>query len=95
MFATEFARDPPILSARKPPERQCDPIGIQSVHFSIQDAGWCPLSGSCDCLLSVPSPVHSRAEEEHLLLGRVLEEICTCRVDRRSLPDTDKPIQDK
>lgn len=53
------------------PQRQSDPIGIQSVHFSMQDTGWCPLSGSCDCLLSVPSPVHSRAGEEHLSLGRV------------------------
>lgn len=47
------------------PRRQPDPIGIQSVHFS--HTGWCPVSWSCDCLLSVSSP---EREEEHLSLGR-------------------------
>ncbi|XP_044224508.1 cGMP-dependent protein kinase 1 isoform X2 [Thunnus albacares] len=46
------------------PQRPSDPIGIQSMHFSLQP----PLSWSCDCLLSVPSPGQPRAREEHPLL---------------------------
>lgn len=33
-------------------QRPPDPIGIQSMHFSLRS----PLSRSCDCLMSVPSP---------------------------------------
>ncbi|KAK9522574.1 hypothetical protein VZT92_019026 [Zoarces viviparus] len=43
------------------PQRPSDPIGIQSTHFSLQPPEWAPLSGSCDCLLSVPSPVQERS----------------------------------
>ncbi|XP_056275732.1 cGMP-dependent protein kinase 1 isoform X2 [Pseudoliparis swirei] len=38
------------------------------MHLSFQPPKWSPLSGSCDCLLSVPSPDQPRAGEEHLHL---------------------------
>lgn len=50
------------------PQRPSDPIGIQAMHLSFQPPKWSPLSGSCDCLLSVPSPDQPRAGEEHLHL---------------------------
>lgn len=73
---SSVCRRPSYPQGSEIPQRPSDPIGIQSMHFSLQPPGWSPLSWSCDCLLSVPSPGQPRAGEEHHITWAGIEEIC-------------------
>lgn len=62
-----FAGSPPTPKAQEHPEDPVTQMGSGPHVSHLTLPAWFPPCGSCDCLLSVPSPGQPRAREESIL----------------------------
>lgn len=90
-----FAGSPPTPKAQEHPEDPVTQMGSGPHVSHLTLPAWFPPCGSCDCLLSVPSPGQPRAREESILqLGTYRRDVHLSSEQSATKPGQNTPVKE-